>query len=113
MGPQSKFHFSDWAGEEPIGRESNLGPFPCSTLPASLCCPQLYCLKTDFLMCVIGMLCSIAGMRVASASAPPLLVLVFLQKSDSPGVAAEGLGWSRTCLGISDFHSPSSSVISQ
>lgn len=89
MGPQGKFHFSDWAGEEPVGgRESNLSPFSCSALPASLCCPQLYSLKTDFLICVIGLLCSIAGTRMTSVSASPLLVLVFLQKSNSPGVAA-------------------------
>lgn len=47
---------------------------------------------------------------MASVFAPPLLILVFLQKSNSPGVA--GLGWSRIHLGGSDSHSPSS-VISQ
>lgn len=88
MGPQDKFLFSDWAGEERIGgRESNLSPFPYSTLPASLCCPQLYSLKTDSLICVSGILCSIAGTRMASVSSLFLLVLVFLQKSNSPGVA--------------------------
>lgn len=58
MGPQGKFHFSDWAGEEPIGRESNRAPF--LAVPSQLPCAAPSSTVSKLISLYVSLACSVA-----------------------------------------------------